>query len=324
MFIDEAKINVKAGDGGDGCESRYRTRVDRIGHPDGGPGGDGGDVVFEADYNIHTLLDFQFRRHFRAEPGLNGSSNHKKGARGNSLHIKIPPGTIIKDPAKGHTLRDLVKSGDSVIIARGGHGGRGNSRNHSAEKGAAGEEREVLLELKSIADVGIAGYPNAGKSTLISQISSARPKIANYPFTTKEPVLGVVRIYENDTFVVCDIPGLIEGAHAGKGLGHKFLRHIERTRILVHLIDVSASDGRDPYQDYVSLNKELKLYSRELAQREQVVALNKVDLPQAAENIKKFKKHFRRGRTFLISALTGEGVEGLLKEIHKRLRKTAK
>jgi len=320
MFIDEARIHVKAGDGGDGCSSLYRDRVNRIGSPDGGPGGGGGDVIFEADSNAHTLLDFQYRRHFKADSGSNGSSNHKKGARGSPLHIKVPPGTLIKDDSTGLVLRDLTKPGDSVVIARGGEGGRGNSRGREATKGAAGEEKVIRLELKLLADAGIIGYPNAGKSTLISKISSARPKIANYPFTTKEPVLGVVKLYDGEAIVVTDIPGLIEDAHKGKGLGHKFLRHVERTKILLHLVDIAACDGREPYSDYVNLNKELKLYSKELSAKPQIVALNKIDCPETAKNVKIFKKRLRGKKVFAISALTGEGVEELLKEARKKLK----
>lgn len=320
MFIDEVRIYVKAGDGGDGCNSLYRDRVIRLGRPDGGPGGNGGDIVIEADGNIHTLLDFQYQQHFKAASGLNGSSNHKKGKRGEPSHIKVPPGTLIKDDKTGLVLRDLVKVGDSVVIARGGEGGHGNSRGREAAKGEPGEEKTLRFELKLVADVGIVGYPNAGKSTLISKISSARPKIANYPFTTKEPTLGVVKLYENEVIVVSDIPGLIEGAHKGKGLGHKFLRHIERTKILLHLIDIAATDCRDPNSDYVSLNKELKLYSKELAKKPQVIVLNKIDCPESKENIKKFRKKFPGKKFLAISAATGEGIKEMLKEVHKKLK----
>jgi GTP-binding protein len=324
MFIDEVRIYVKAGNGGDGCNSLYRDRVIRLGRPDGGFGGNGGDVIIEADGNIHTLLDFQYQQHFRAPSGLHGSSNHKKGARGEALHIKVPPGTLIKDDLTGLILRDLVKIGDSVVIARGGMGGRGNSRGREALKGESGEEKTLRFELKLVADVGIVGYPNAGKSTLISKISSARPKIANYPFTTKEPTLGVVKLYEDEVIVVSDIPGLIEGAHKGKGLGHKFLRHIERTKILLHLIDVAAIDCRDPYSDYINLNKELKLYSAELAKKPQMIVLNKIDCPQAKDNLKEFRKRLRGKKFFTISAATGEGIKEMLKEVHKELKKHAK
>ena len=318
MFIDETKIYVKAGGGGNGCSSLYRDKYIRKGRPDGGPGGGGGDIIFEVDVNVHTLLDFHYRQHLKADSGLHGSSNHKKGQRGADLRIKVPPGTIIKDSQTGLTLRDLVKPGDSVIAARGGPGGKGNSRGHEAEPGAPGEEKTLVLELKMIADAGIIGYPNAGKSTLISRISSARPKIASYPFTTKEPVLGVVR-YHTMSFVVADIPGLIEGAHQGRGLGDKFLRHIERTKTLIHIIDAAGVDGRDPLSDYVKLNKELKSYSKELIKKEQLVVLNKIDVTGADENVKKFRKKHRKLKIFPISAVTGEGIDKMMDALYKNV-----
>ncbi|MDD5495494.1 MAG: GTPase ObgE [Candidatus Omnitrophica bacterium] len=320
MFIDEVRIFVKAGDGGDGCDSFYRDRFNRWGRPDGGYGGKGGDIVFAADENVQTLLDFQYRQHFKAQRGGHGSSNHKKGKSGEDLHIKVPPGTLIKDADNDLLLRELLRPGDSVIIARGGAGGKGNSKNYPADLGVKGEEKILFLELKLIADAGIIGYPNAGKSTLVSKISSAKPKIANYPFTTKEPVLGVVRLYDSASFVIAEIPGLIEGAHRGKGLGDKFLRHIERTKVLVHLIDASACDGRSPGEDYVKLNKELELYSKALAKKTQFIVLNKSDLPTARENIKIFKKNFPRKKIFTVSALNGEGIKELLSAIHKKLK----
>ena len=319
MFVDQSKINVKAGGGGDGCNSMYRDRYNRYGRPDGGGGGKGGDAIFEADPNIHTLLDFQYRQHFVAERGIHGSSNHKKGGHGEDLHIKVPQGTVIKDAQSGLVLRELIKPGDHVIVAKGGAGGKGNSRGRSAEPGSPGEEKIVLLELKLIADVGIVGYPNAGKSALISKISSARPKIADYPFTTKAPVLGVVKIYGGAAFVVAEIPGLIEGAHLGKGLGDRFLRHVERTKVLIHLVDIGACEGREPYKDYVGLNKELGLYSKALIRKGQFIALNKSDLEQAKENIKKFKKHLRGKKVYPISAVTGEGVKELLSAVYKKI-----
>lgn len=325
MFVDEAKIYVKAGDGGDGCNSMYRDKFhSQAGRPDGGEGGKGGDAVFEADPNIHTLLDFQYRQHFKADSGTHGSSNHKKGRYGEDMHIKVPPGTIIKDAETGLILRELVHPGDHVIIAKGGVGGCGNSRHRSAEAGALGEEKTVRLELKLIADVGIVGYPNAGKSTLISKISSARPKIADYPFTTKAPVLGVVKIHEGASLIFAEIPGLIEGAHQGRGLGDRFLRHIERTKVLIHLIDIAACECRDPYKDYVNLNKELKLYSKELIKKPQFVVLNKSDLEQAAGLIKKFKKHMRGTKVFPVSALTGLGIKELLSAVYKKVKSLKK
>jgi GTP-binding protein len=320
MFIDEAKIYVKAGNGGDGCHSFYRDRWNIVGSPDGGPGGDGGSVIFKVDENVQTLLDFQYRQHHEAERGYHASSNHKKGHRGQDLVIKVPPGTLIKDAATGLILRDLLKAGDSVIIAKGGKGGKGNSRNYDRDYGAPGEEKKVILELKLMADVGIVGFPNAGKSTLISIISSAHPKIANYPFTTKEPVLGVVKMYEEASMVVAEIPGIIEGAHEGRGLGDKFLKHIERTKVLIHLVDIAGCEGRDPYRDYKKLNHELKAYSKELAKKPQIIALNKMDVTGAKEHLKKFKKRFGRARVYPISAVTKEGVPALLEAVYKKVK----
>lgn len=259
-----------------------------------------------------------------ADSGLHGGSNHKKGRYGTDLRIKVPPGTIIKNAADGMVLRELIHPGDHVIIARGGLGGCGNSRHRSADAGALGEEKTVILELKLIADVGIVGYPNAGKSTLISKISSARPKIASFPFTTKAPVLGVVKIHEGVNLVFAEIPGLIEGAHLGKGLGDRFLKHIERTKVLIHLVDIAACECRDPYKDYVNLNKELKAYSKELIKKPQFIALNKSDLEQAKENIKRFKRHIRGVKVFPLSAATGEGVKELLSAVYKKVNAVKK
>lgn len=320
MFIDEAKVYVKAGNGGDGCSSFYRDKYNRVGSPDGGFGGDGGDVVVLVDQNVQTLLDFQYRQHHEAGRGYHGSSSHKKGARGNDLVIKVPPGTLIKDHATGLIMRDLIRVGDRVIIAKGGAGGRGNSRNHEATKGDFGEEKTVVFELKLIADAGIIGYPNAGKSTFISRISSAHPKIASYPFTTKEPVLGVVKLHEEASFVVAEIPGLIEGAHEGRGLGDKFLKHIERTRILIHLVDISAYEGRDPIQDYRKLNHELKEYSKELSRKFQFIALNKIDNPDSERHIKRFRKAFPKKKIYPISAISGKGVKDLLQAVYKKAK----
>lgn len=320
MFVDQAKIYIKAGDGGDGCNSMYRDRSSRYGRPDGGEGGKGGDACFVADFNVQTLLDFQYRQHFLADSGTHGSSNHKKGRSGQDLVIKVPPGTIIKDAQSGLVLRELIHPGDCVIIARGGQGGRGNSKFRPATPGRSGDEITVSLELKLIADVGIVGYPNAGKSTLISKISSAHPKIADYPFTTKAPVLGVVKVH-NAAIVFAEIPGLIEGAHLGKGLGDRFLRHVERTKVLIHLVDIAGYEGRDPYRDYITLKKELKLYSKELIRKPQVIALNKADLDTAEDHLRKFKKHLRGVKVFVISAATGEGIKELLSEVYKKVKR---
>ena len=335
MFIDEAKVHVKAGAGGNGCNSFYRDKFHRgmMGRPDGGFGGGGGDVVFRADANIHTLLDFQYRQHLEAQSGTHGSSNHKKGRRGVDLIIRIPPGTIIKDACTGLVMRDLVKPGEAVVIAKGGAGGRGNSRDRHSEEGSPGEGYVLALELKILADAGIIGFPNAGKSTLISKISSAHPKIASYPFTTKEPILGVVKLYPRTSpasrdgaghgddahFVVCEIPGLIKGAHEGRGLGDKFLRHVERTKVLIHLVDAAACESRDPVSDYAVLNNELKEYSEELWAKPQVIALNKTDLTDAKENIKEFKKKYRGKKLYPISAATGEGIRELLEAVYKKI-----
>lgn len=324
MFVDQAKIYVKAGNGGDGCNSMYRDRYHRYGRPDGGDGGKGGDAIFEVDKNVQTLLDFQYRQHFEADSGSHGSSNHKTGRTGKDLQIKVPPGTIIRDAQSGLVLRELVNPHDRVIAAKGGAGGKGNSRHREAKPGLSGDEKTVILELKLIADAGIVGYPNAGKSTLVSKISSARPKIADYPFTTKAPVLGVVKIHEGVTLVVAEIPGLIEGAHLGKGLGDRFLRHVERTKVLIHLVDIAACDCRDPYKDYINLNKELRLYSKELVKKPQFIALNKCDLEPAQTNIKKFKRHLRGKKIFPISAVTGQGVKELLSAVYKEVKKLSK
>lgn len=321
MFVDEARIYVKAGSGGDGCNSMHRDIINRKGRPDGGPGGDGGDVVIEVSNNVQTLLDFQYRQHHEAHSGTHGGSSHKKGRRGQDLRIKVPAGTTIKDFDTGLVLRDLVKTGDEVVIARGGRGGRGNSKFRHSEEGSPGEEKTILLELRLIADAGIVGHPNAGKSTLISKISSAHPKIASYPFTTKEPVLGVVKAHEDAVFVVAEIPGLIKGAHEGRGLGDRFLRHIERTKVLIHLIDIAAYEGRDPVADYKSLNHELVSYSKELAARPQIVALNKIELTSAKDHIKKFKKALPGIKVFPISAMTGEGLDKLIKAVYRKVKK---
>lgn len=321
MFIDTAKIYLKAGNGGDGCNSYERDKSGRIMRANGGPGGNGGDIIFQADENVHTLLDFQYRRHFDSKRGAHASSNNKKGAYGESTIIRIPAGTIIKNFDTGEILKDLVKTGDTFLACRGGEGGSGNSRFRSAEEGHEGEEKTVLLELKLIADVGIVGYPNAGKSTLISRISKARPKIADYPFTTTAPALGVVR-HKGNEFVVADIPGLIEDAHKGKGLGDKFLRHVERTKILIHLVDMSGLNGRDPLTDYRQLNKELEFYSKDLAKKPQIIAANKMDVGETAkEALKKFKKALKAKKVMAISAKNSEGLDELLSSTAKILKK---
>ncbi len=319
MFIDRALIHVKSGKGGDGCTSFFRDKFTTHPKPDGGNGGRGGDVIIKADPNVNTLLDFQYRRHFKATPGVNGSSNKKKGHDGKSCTIKVPPGTVIKDTSTQDVLRDLNSSKAEVIVLKGGRGGSGNGGRREATRGEQASELDLNLELKLIADVGIIGQPNAGKSTLISKISKARPKIANYPFTTTAPVLGIVELSENRRFIACEIPGLIEGAHTGKGLGFEFLRHIERTRILIHVVDVAAWEGSDPYKNYQLLNKELALYSKKIAQKPQIIAANKVDLAKTKEDLKIFTKQLKK-KVYPISGMTGEGLKELLGAVWKKLK----
>lgn len=312
---------MKAGDGGNGCRSFYRDLRMRFPRPDGGDGGRGGDIVLIADENIRTLLDLQYHKHFVAQKGQHGKGNNKKGGEGKAFLIKVPVGTLVKDRATDRVLRDLTKEGESVIVARGGKAGRGNSPRHDATRGEPGEEKRLLLELKLIADIGLIGYPNVGKSTLLNRISRAKSKVADYPFTTKIPILGRLESGDKEIiFTVADMPGLIEGAHKGKGLGHEFLRHIERTRILVHIIDISQPQGRDAYQDYLSLNNELFLYNPKLKEKPQIVVANKIDLPQSSENLKIFSERFE-GEIYPISALTGEGIDVFLEATKKLLVK---
>ncbi|MCM8780911.1 MAG: GTPase ObgE [Candidatus Omnitrophica bacterium] len=318
MFIDRVKIYVKAGNGGNGCQSFYQDRFTRHKIPDGGDGGRGGDIILQADRNLHTLLDFRYRRHFFSLHGKSGSSGKKKGKDAPCLIIKVPCGTIVKDASSGCILQDLEKDGQQVIVAKGGQGGSGNRHRQEATGGKAGEEREILLDLKLISDVGIVGFPNAGKSTLLSNISSAHPKIAAYPFTTRFPVLGVVT-NDSSSFVIADIPGLIKDSSKGKGLGHDFLRHIERTKIILHLVDMSGSEGRDPIQDYKVINKELKEYSPHLYKKPQIIVANKMDLEPSAMNLERFREVIKK-KVYPISALKKEGLEEVIEAIKKRLQ----
>ncbi len=325
ILIDRAKIWVSSGRGGKGATSFEKDRSGKILRPNGGAGGNGGDVVVYTDANVQTLLDFQYRRHFRAQSGGSGAANNRTGKNGKSLTVKVPPGTVVFD-LQGHLLRDLCLPGQDLRVARGGRGGRGNSRFGEARDGESEEARELLLELKLIADVGIIGYPNAGKSTLISRISHARPRIADFPFTTLNPVLGTVYPHTKDfgggvktndgSFVVADIPGLIEGAHQGKGLGDEFLRHIERTNLLVHLIDIGSEN---PYANYKGINKELKFYAKGLSGKLQIVAVNKMDLPEAEKGLAALKKQL--GDSVIpISAKTGQGIKVLIETICAHLK----
>lgn len=320
-FIDEAKIFVKGGDGGNGVVSFFRAKYIPKGGPDGGDGGRGGSVILEVDEGLRTLMDFRYQRHFKAKRGQHGQGGNKSGASGDDIVLKVPPGTLVKDE-EGDILADLTEPGERYVVARGGIGGRGNARFVTptrrspsfAEKGEPAEERWIVLELKLLADVGLVGFPNAGKSTLISRISSARPKIAGYPFTTLAPNLGVVGLPDGRSFVVADIPGLIEGAHAGKGLGYDFLKHIERTAVIVHILDLAALEGRSPIEDFEAINRELELYNPELATRPQIVAGNKIDIPEALRNLPEVEEYMahRDIPFYPISAAVGTGVDRLL------------
>ena len=318
MFIDHTGIFVKAGDGGDGCHSFSKGTFQRYKRPDGGFGGKGGDIVIVADNNVQTLVQFYYKKHFKAEDGSNASSNHKKGNEGKDLTLRVPVGTLVKDKYEPVTYCDLNESGRSVIIVKGGEGGKGNSRKRDATPGKDGEEKNISLELKLVADVGIIGYPNAGKSSLLSRISNAKPKIADYPFTTKTPLLGLVKLDSERSFVICDIPGLIEGAHSGKGMGDEFLRHVERTKVLIHMIDMAAVDGRDPVEDLKSINDELKQYNPLLSKRPQVIAVNKMDIPEAEKNLKLFRKKIKK-TIYPVSCVTGEGINKLLEAAYKKI-----
>ena len=329
-LVDRARITIKAGDGGDGLATFRREKYVPRGGPDGGDGGRGGDVFLEVDPQLNTLLRFQYEQRFEADRGGSGGSARKHGRDGKDIVIKVPPGTVVRTTIDGEPYSiDLVRPGERLLAARGGKGGLGNTHfatsTHQApriaELGQPGEEYELELELKLIADVGLIGFPNAGKSTLLAASSAARPKIANYPFTTLSPNLGVAQVGDQ-TFVIADIPGLIEGAHAGVGLGHDFLRHVERTRVLVHVLDAAGVDGRDPLHDFEQINEELRLYQPELAERPQVVALNKQDLPEARTNLARLKRKLPvdKQMIFAISAATGEGVPPLLQRVAALLR----
>ena len=318
-FVDHAQITVKAGDGGRGCSSFAQPPYIRYPFPDGGDGGDGGHVIAVADLNIATLLDFHFRHEFRAIRGGHGGSNTKTGKRGEDLVIRVPVGTVIRDSEAGGVLKDLTKAEGRVTLAHGGRGGLGNAAAAEAMPGTAGEVRRLVLELKLIADVGLIGFPNAGKSSLLSRISTARPKIGAYPFTTRYPVLGVVNIEKRGSCIACDIPGLIEGAHEGKGLGIQFLRHIERTRVLIHVIDAAAVDGRDPVASFHQLNGELSLYSAHLAHKPQIIAANKTDLPEAQDNLDRLRTELG-GVVWPISCATGAGIPALLGALWEALQ----
>ncbi|MBQ7071039.1 MAG: GTPase ObgE [Ruminococcus sp.] len=329
MFVDQARIYIKAGDGGDGAVSFHREKYVAAGGPDGGDGGRGGNIVFQVDDNISNLIDFRFKKKYTAEKGQNGSGKNCSGRNAPDVVIKVPRGTVVKESQTGRILADMSDD-EPVIIAKGGKGGRGNAHFATstrqiprfAKPGFKGDEYEVTLELKLIADVGLVGFPNVGKSTLISVVSAAKPKIANYHFTTLTPVLGVVKIDDGQSFVMADIPGLIEGASEGVGLGHEFLRHVERCRLIVHIVDVSGSEGRDPIEDFETITKELENFSLDLAQAPVIVAANKSDMA-TEEQIAAFREYIEaKGlRFFEISAATTKGTQELVKAVYEELIK---
>lgn len=332
MFIDRVTIFAKAGNGGNGCIAFARQKH-RRGGPDGGNGGRGGSIFLEVDKGLKTLIDLRYHPHYRARNGAHGKGKKKSGKAGEDLIVRIPPGTVVKNRRTKELIADLIESSQRILVAQGGKGGKGNASlasslnpaPRSAEEGQAGEERELELELKLIADVGLIGYPNSGKSTLLASLTRARPKIASYPFTTLSPNLGVASSKDKE-FILADIPGLIEGAHRGKGLGHDFLRHIERTRLLIHIVDLTGYKEIPPLFNFQAINKELKAHDPLLSERPQIVAANKMDLIEARENFPQFQKELEsQGYTlYPISALTGEGTEELKEAIAKELERQGK
>lgn len=329
MFIDRAIISIKAGDGGNGITSFIHYKGKVSGGPDGGDGGKGGDVIFVADSSLTNLADYYYKTKYVAERGANGEPKNCFGKAGKDVVLKVPLGTVIKDKETGSVIADMFEDGQKKVVLTGGDGGKGNARftnarrhaPHFSQTGEKTETKRVILELKTIADVGLVGFPNVGKSTLLGKLTKARPKIADYHFTTLSPNLGVCEMYDK-TFTVADIPGLIEGASEGLGLGTEFLRHIERTRMLIHVVDMSGIEGRDPYADYVAINEELKKYDKKVAKLKQIIVANKCDIEGAAENLKAFKEKVGRGKKIVpISAIDGKGVDKLKEEIIKVLEK---
>ena len=330
MFTDYVKIIAKAGNGGNGAISFRREKYVAAGGPDGGDGGKGGDIYFEVDPDSNTLIDFRYNKKFKAESGKNGEGNHKYGKSGDDLYIKVPIGTIVRDAKTNRVLADLSHKGQKELILAGGRGGKGNSHFATstrqaprfAQDGEKGEEKELILELKLLADVGLIGFPNVGKSTFLSMTTSATPKIADYHFTTLEPNLGVVKTEYGDSFVIADIPGIIEGASEGTGLGLQFLRHIERTRLLLHVIDVSGSEGRNPVDDFYKINEELRKYSEKLSKRKQIIVANKIDAMQDEKLYIELEKVAKENNMeiFKISAATGQGISDLIKHVSQILK----
>lgn len=334
MLVDYTKIYVKSGDGGNGAITFRREKYVAAGGPDGGDGGKGGDVYFVVDPDSNTLINFRYNKKYKAQNGENGSGNNCYGKKGEDLYIKVPLGTVIKDSQTGKVIADLSTPGQKELVMPGGRGGKGNSHfatatrqaPHFAQGGEKGIEKELILELKLLADVGLVGFPNVGKSTILSMVTSARPKIADYHFTTLEPNLGVVKTEYGDSFVIADIPGIIEGASSGVGLGLQFLRHIERTRLLLHVIDVSGSEGRNPVEDFKTINKELKKYSEKLASRKQIIVANKVDAMQDETLYNELQEMAKKENIeiFKVSAATGEGLKDLFKHVAEELKKLPK
>lgn len=333
MFIDRVKVYVKGGDGGNGVVSFLREKYMPHGGPDGGDGGSGGSVVFVVDQGLRTLLDFKYRQHLKGPRGTHGQGKTRHGKKAKDLELKVPPGTMVYREDTGELIADLTEPGQRAVIARGGRGGRGNTRFATAsrkvpkfaEKGEPGEELRVVLELKLLADVGLVGFPNAGKSTFLSRVSAAKPKIAAYPFTTITPNLGEVQVSPGKSFVLADIPGIIQGAHQGIGLGLRFLRHVERTRLLLFILDAACTEGRDPLEDFQDLQKELELYSQELSRKPRVVVANKIDLPEGRSKLDDIKKGLPDSiRLFPVSAVTGEGIQQLLYFISDELDRLEK
>ncbi|PRO64998.1 GTPase ObgE [Alkalicoccus urumqiensis] len=331
MFVDKVDIFVRAGDGGNGLVAYRREKYVPNGGPAGGDGGRGADVVFEVDEGLRTLMDFRYQRHFKGEHGEHGMPKNQHGKSRKPKVVLVPPGTTVMNKKTGETIADLTEHGQQAVICRGGRGGRGNSRFATpanpapeiAENGEPGQDKEIALELKVLADVGLVGFPSVGKSTLLSVVSAAKPKIAEYHFTTLVPNLGVVETDDHRSFVMADLPGLIEGAHSGVGLGHQFLRHIERTRVIVHVIDMSGMEGRDPYEDYMTINRELEEYNLRLTERPQLVVANKMDLPDAEEHLELFKEQVGENvQVFPISAVTKHGLAALLRTIADKIEET--